>query len=1053
MSADASDRIRIEDLLDSVADAVSALVMFASESKNDRRLLTSLRTGVTAVTEAVNFLVGEATVTVKLWREFGNTVIADEMQQCNDGIRTAANDVEESVKTLASQLDDADAKATLLDAGKGIMKFMVRLLQLNDLYEVTVILKQIQLLRELMKERDSKTFAFDEFGMLLGLLGDLLSRRLLSVHDTKVRTMMQDATSELGKITQPLRDTLEEFQSSYDPSSVKSRREVLISTLNLTLKKAYEATKLSAKSPFDLSMLDKEFDDFGDLEEVVNVRGLDDSLDALAEAIRNGDENAMESILRRMKKELESQLEAAEEAANSTSDPNLRAKLLAAVDGLRSRLNDMMEQLGAAARDALHKRDPELLKALIAEIKKASAQLLEGPAKDQMLQRAANIESLLRSLQKAVANKDGLEAVAVVRDIAGEIDDAGDLARTLAQNITDDPFRADRLLTTASGLDGEKDELGLATSAALRGLSPETLARLQASMQRVRDGMNSLVSASLMTSPQEMVDNAAQIEKALQGVELSGHTAKKNPAAVTNSVSVVVSKVKPQLELALAYAEKQDAETKRGVSEATDALKQATANLVTVARGVVADASDPKVDLATLQRRLQDAIDRARKANMGLVEAATDAADEEIKGLVAKLRGDVAKMRDAASTGDVETAAAGMAETKDNTKRLAILARISADGMEDMDLKHALLKLSGDLGEGLMEKLIPAMKAALADPSNSKKQAELNALFERLLSLASEVEKISGEASPEDKMAQNAKRMNKIADRESSQVVSGNSAEAAASLKEIRSLLLRHRQLANAVVERCSHDPSVADELMEAVAELEELYKGVIVATKADGSKSAASQRVDTPKAVEAFKKQSTKTGDLALGVRIKRKEAERRAAEEAERKRKEALAAEEDLTGKDEVFKAGHRVAQAVHKIELDEADLTPPAMLARAARKLADAMKQLSELSKTGSTSEIILLAREIASFVSDIVKWANKCAEECSDPLMAAELRDSAAVAKNFSIQLKIICAVKAGTSADDPTTKKSLVICAQGLSKNVVNTVNVSQVAKLKKKLKG
>lgn len=275
---------------------------------------------------------------------------------------------------------------------------------------------------------------------------------MLSVHDSKVKTMMSDATAELTKISQPLRETLEEFQQAYNAGTVKSRRDVLINALNLTLKKAYEATKLSAKSPFDLSMLDKEFDDFGDLEEVVNVRGLDDSLDALAEAIRNGDENAMESILRRMKKELESQLDAAEEAANATTDPALRAKLLAAVDGLRSRLNDMMAQLGATARDALHKRDPELLKALIADIKKASAQLLDGPARDQMLQRAANIESLLRSLQKAVANKDGLEAVAVVRDIAGEIDDAGDLARTLAQNVTDDPYRAGRLVDTADGL-------------------------------------------------------------------------------------------------------------------------------------------------------------------------------------------------------------------------------------------------------------------------------------------------------------------------------------------------------------------------------------------------------------------------------------------------------------------------------------------------------------------------------------------------------------------------------------------------------------------------
>lgn len=72
MAADAGDRLRIEDLLDSVADAVSALVMFASESKNDRRLLTSLRTGVTAVSDAVGFLVAEASVTVNLWREFGN---------------------------------------------------------------------------------------------------------------------------------------------------------------------------------------------------------------------------------------------------------------------------------------------------------------------------------------------------------------------------------------------------------------------------------------------------------------------------------------------------------------------------------------------------------------------------------------------------------------------------------------------------------------------------------------------------------------------------------------------------------------------------------------------------------------------------------------------------------------------------------------------------------------------------------------------------------------------------------------------------------------------
>lgn len=68
------------------------------------------------------------------------------MTECNNGIKSASADVQQSVNTLSNSLEDADAKSTLLDAGKGIMKYMVRILQLNDLYEVTVILKQVRLL-------------------------------------------------------------------------------------------------------------------------------------------------------------------------------------------------------------------------------------------------------------------------------------------------------------------------------------------------------------------------------------------------------------------------------------------------------------------------------------------------------------------------------------------------------------------------------------------------------------------------------------------------------------------------------------------------------------------------------------------------------------------------------------------------------------------------------------------------------------------------------------------------------------------------------------------
>jgi len=205
----------------------------------------------------------------------------------------------------------------------------------------------------------------------------------------------------------------------------------MVKALTITLKKAYEAVKLSAKSPFDLSMLDKEFDDFGDETEFVSMKGLGDQLDALAEAIRAGDENLLEQTLRALRRELESDLEAADENANNCTDPYQRSKLKAAVNNLRGKLNDMLDRLvcyntsdlfvdlvgliiiyilqARDAHEALRNRDPEAVANLIAELKKAAAKLLEGPARDNMYQRAANIESLLKGLMQAVIDKDGLE--------------------------------------------------------------------------------------------------------------------------------------------------------------------------------------------------------------------------------------------------------------------------------------------------------------------------------------------------------------------------------------------------------------------------------------------------------------------------------------------------------------------------------------------------------------------------------------------------------------------------------------------------------------------
>lgn len=67
-----SSEFSLEDLLDSVADAVSALVLFANEVSTDRKKLTNLQEGVKMVQSATAFFTSDAGRTIKMWRDFGN---------------------------------------------------------------------------------------------------------------------------------------------------------------------------------------------------------------------------------------------------------------------------------------------------------------------------------------------------------------------------------------------------------------------------------------------------------------------------------------------------------------------------------------------------------------------------------------------------------------------------------------------------------------------------------------------------------------------------------------------------------------------------------------------------------------------------------------------------------------------------------------------------------------------------------------------------------------------------------------------------------------------
>jgi hypothetical protein len=65
-------RVRIEDLLETVADAVSALVIFSQEAHENKRTLTNLQNGAKGVKAATDYLIQSADYTISTWRKVGS---------------------------------------------------------------------------------------------------------------------------------------------------------------------------------------------------------------------------------------------------------------------------------------------------------------------------------------------------------------------------------------------------------------------------------------------------------------------------------------------------------------------------------------------------------------------------------------------------------------------------------------------------------------------------------------------------------------------------------------------------------------------------------------------------------------------------------------------------------------------------------------------------------------------------------------------------------------------------------------------------------------------
>jgi len=269
--------------------------------------------------------------------------------------------------------------------------------------------------------------------------------------------------------------------------------------------------------------------------------------------------------------------------------------------------------------------------------------------------------------------------------------------------------------------------------------------------------------------------------------------------------------------------------------------------------------------------------------------------------------------------------------------------------------------------------------------------------------------------------------------------------------------------LADQVASRCDFNPELAKKVTDGAQKLEQLRKELAKCGEAfekngneDNLKKLKNKSNELQKqsSLLAQYSQDIKQGKIdhekhLLREAEKMRQDQERQKQEAEARRLEMLKAiEKPALVVEEIWQAATEVQMATINLEEDN---TAAGGLVGLAKQLAKMMQELSSLSKTGTKQQITDLGKKIAEMVNKLQAMIEEACSGCRDPILCQEMRDSGFVAKNFSVQLKIVSGVKANLILiDDPDAATALITCCRGMCGAVADVVKLSQIAKLKPK---
>eukprot|EP01123_Difflugia_compressa_P000140 TRINITY_DN10246_c0_g1_i1.p1 TRINITY_DN10246_c0_g1~~TRINITY_DN10246_c0_g1_i1.p1 ORF type:complete len:806 (-),score=183.10 TRINITY_DN10246_c0_g1_i1:190-2361(-) len=687
--------------------------------------------------------------------------------------------------------------------------------------------------------------------------------------------------------------------------------------------------------------------------------------------------------------------------------------------------------------------------------------LFEGIAVNELGMAGDSLNALFGELLVAVDTGNAVEAEALTKDIAREVKLQEMYASSIADGISDQ-YRKQRVLGDYNQLAALCVGLPELTKQALEG-APGARIRLGGLVSEAQMLQEDLLVGATKTTEAELMEGGMRITQALQNLRPLMQFPHENREHITTGISELLNKIKSQTSIATSWAATvtNDPSLAERITGQAQQLRAAAAPLAVSVKKCLSTPPGPEFEKA--KKEFLDATEKFVVANDQLVSAIVQSPDDELEGLQGKMGVNAKKLQEAMAIKDMKAVAAAICELKKDVKGMNYLATLMSGDLDDPDLQKSLLDMSSRLA-GKLDGLLDASKSALKNAKKPDSMKEFNDILSDFESTVSKLVNVTDSASPEDQMSSNAVAIVKL-EKKYAREIEQNNKQSNVTLTNLQKRVEKQKQLGQVVAKRCDFDPKLAEKVIHDTLQLDDLLLNVQNCAKEVKNKPGDKNALAELKKCDAkFCEHTTQTGSLAQNVKKAKKEAEERAKEEAriaeekarleeeEEKKKAAVAAAAAAqavpVGIKEVWIDAQKLVTLISETKL-LSNTTPVGNLMGIADKLARSMQDLAGLSRNGTKNEIISSARVIAGMVDEIFKFVNEVSLNCRDPILNREMKDMSHVAKNFSVQLKILCGVKAGLLLDeDKDTTQSLVICAKGLCRAVGDVCNRAQIANLK-----